>query len=431
MHKTTRYLFILLCFVLFIVLAPLIILYVSGTKLSLSDQEYTATGILVAKTDPNDADVYINDEKKDTTPATVRFLDQGEYVVTLKKEGYFDWTKRLPVETGKVTYAYEGVEAVELIRQPIPVSVPVQQVTSLLVINERAWLGAANALHTTTISNPMAVEQYTLPFTPQTITAIRDSDYLLISGDNNRNLIFNTNSRVAFSLPTQLDTATDVTASPDGTIFARANDTVYSYNLTSKVLTPVLRNAIGFTMLGNTGYIAVTQENNTTLQTAQWVNNRFTTPEPLLANQLPAADTIQLIITRNKELFAYTNTTLYRINAELEVVGNQVTSVTLDERTHELTFTTQSELWFYNFLVNRPQLLTRSTSKVNAFTLRSSIGYGFIATDTGLEMLEIDTRDHQNRYQLVAQSVQTLGISDNRDYIFTLQNGQVQLIRIR
>ncbi len=431
MDKTTRYLILLLCVVLFVIIAPLIVLYVSGTRFSLSEQEYTPTGILVAKTAPSNANVLIDTEEKDTTPATIRFLDQGEYLITLQKPTYFDWSKRLPVEPGKVTYTYEGVDAVEMLRIPEPVTVPAKDVTCLAAINQTIWFGSTNTLAFTTVSDPVRINRIPFPFTPRSITLLSGGEYLLVQNESNRKVIVDASSQALIALPDSFNSAVDLHISPSGTILARRGDTVYEYNPKNHITTPIIRNVVGFTLLEGIAYIAATGD-TVTLQTMQWVNNAFSEAEPLFTDRLPQTDNVQLIVTRNKELFALSKNNLYRINAQFELVSTQVLTATLDPRTHELTFQTPSELWFYNFLVNRPQLLTRTTTDVHTYLIRSSIGYGLLGTDQGLEALEIDSRDHQNRYQLLSgKPVWSVGVSDNREYVYALQDGQINIVRIR
>ena len=116
MKKSSRYLLISFGIIIFFVIAPLLVLYVSGTRVNLDDRDTSSTGILDVKSEPSNAQVFINNDERSSTPATIRFLTQGEYVVTIKKDGYRDWTKRLAIESGEVRFAQEGVDVVQLIK---------------------------------------------------------------------------------------------------------------------------------------------------------------------------------------------------------------------------------------------------------------------------------------------------------------------------
>ena len=89
-------------------------------------------------------------------------------------------------------------------------------------------------------------------------------------------------------------------------------------------------------------------------------------------------------------------------------------------------------LWFYNFLTNKPQLLTRSTEQVSSFFIRSSIGYGFVGSTSGLEIVEIDTRDKQNRYKIISNKpVYQIAITANQKTVLALQDSALVMLELR
>ena len=62
----------------------------------------TTTGILTVNSNPTGASVYINDTYKGKTPFKVS-LSKGNYKVTLKKEGYLDYSTTVKIEENKET----------------------------------------------------------------------------------------------------------------------------------------------------------------------------------------------------------------------------------------------------------------------------------------------------------------------------------------
>lgn len=431
MDRITRYLFILLLIVVFLVLAPLIVLYLSGTRFNLTSRDTEATGILVAKSNPSGAQVFIDGEEKDKTESTIRFLNRGDYNVRLTKDGYFPWSKRLAVESNKVTYTYEGLDAVELIRLPEPFTLTPQSVTSLVVVDDVIWFGTTNAVGHTGMSQPSEVKTISTPFTPRSLTILRNSNFLLADNGSGKKFLIDRGNDKIITLPDTLNLATDLNITSDNQLLARRSDIVYGYNFDTRVLSPLLHQVAGFTLLDNTAYVAH-RDGALTIQTLRWNGIEFGDAEPILNSQLPGSKDVQLIITTGKELFAVSEGTLYRINGQPEVVSNHILAASLDFKTNELTFSTPSELWFYNFVASKPQLLTRTTSPINTFLLRSSIGYGLIATQAGLEALEIDVRDQQNRYTLLTDApVWAVGLSDNQKNLAALQNSQIIILPIR
>jgi len=66
--------------------------------------KFQPNGILVIKSDPDGASVYIDSDLKTATNATLS-LSPGTYDIEVKKDGYFTWQKRLTIEKEVVTQA--------------------------------------------------------------------------------------------------------------------------------------------------------------------------------------------------------------------------------------------------------------------------------------------------------------------------------------
>lgn len=78
--------------------------YARGFRFDKKTWHFTPSGILVVKSEPKDAQVYLNREFKNNTDLSVS-LPPGNYDVEVKKEGYTNWYKRLTIEKETVTQA--------------------------------------------------------------------------------------------------------------------------------------------------------------------------------------------------------------------------------------------------------------------------------------------------------------------------------------
>lgn len=78
--------------------------YARGYKFDLKTFTFLPNGILVLKSEPDGASVYINGELKAATNANIS-LAPGAYDVEVKKDGYLSWYKRLTIEKEVVTQA--------------------------------------------------------------------------------------------------------------------------------------------------------------------------------------------------------------------------------------------------------------------------------------------------------------------------------------
>lgn len=79
-------------------------LYARGYRLNPQTLEVAPGGILVIKSHPDSAQVFINGEFKGATNATLN-LPPATYDVSVRKEGYITWNKRIEIQKEEVTEA--------------------------------------------------------------------------------------------------------------------------------------------------------------------------------------------------------------------------------------------------------------------------------------------------------------------------------------
>src|SRR3989338_5461590 len=82
--------------VVFVLITPILVLYARGFKVDWENKSIVKTGALVIRSEPDKAQIYLDDKKLDqTTPTNLRFLVPNDYNFRIEKEGYQSWTKRL------------------------------------------------------------------------------------------------------------------------------------------------------------------------------------------------------------------------------------------------------------------------------------------------------------------------------------------------
>lgn len=89
---------------LIITIGTFVFYYAQGYRFDTKEFKFIPNGLLVTKSDPDGAQVFINGELKTATNANI-FLPPGTYDVSIRKEGYISWNKRLTVEKEIVTEA--------------------------------------------------------------------------------------------------------------------------------------------------------------------------------------------------------------------------------------------------------------------------------------------------------------------------------------
>jgi hypothetical protein len=102
--KKLRSILFLSTLVLIITIGTFVFYYARGYRFDTKEFKFIPNGLLVTKSDPDGAQVFINGELKTATNANI-FLPPGVYDVSIRKEGYISWNKRLTVEKEIVTEA--------------------------------------------------------------------------------------------------------------------------------------------------------------------------------------------------------------------------------------------------------------------------------------------------------------------------------------
>jgi len=105
MTRRIRRIFLYSITLLFILVASTALFYAWGYSFDWEKKRPVLTGGLYLKSVPKKAEIYINNKKKDKTPAFIKRLIPREYEIKISKQGYHSWQKKLKVESKLVTEA--------------------------------------------------------------------------------------------------------------------------------------------------------------------------------------------------------------------------------------------------------------------------------------------------------------------------------------
>jgi hypothetical protein len=110
MTKRFRTILFYFLLVLFVLIAPLVILYSQGYRFDLETKKITQTGAFYFKVLPKSAEVYIGEKLKKKTDFLfgTAFIDNllpKKYAIKIEKDGYYPWQKSLEVQEKTVTEA--------------------------------------------------------------------------------------------------------------------------------------------------------------------------------------------------------------------------------------------------------------------------------------------------------------------------------------
>src|SRR3989344_5536924 len=106
MTKNTKRLFFYAAVVVFLILSYVVILYAQGYKYSFYDGKFQRTGAVALKVNTG-AKVFLNDEVQGDTSffSNIYSVDRllpGNYKLSVRKDGYSFWQKKITVDGGFV-----------------------------------------------------------------------------------------------------------------------------------------------------------------------------------------------------------------------------------------------------------------------------------------------------------------------------------------
>lgn len=105
MNKTTRRLVFLAFLGLFLISAPLVVLYTAGYRFNPQKMGLVKTGLLAVSSEPKSATVFIDGvDTEQKTNLILKNVMPGEHLIRLEKEGYWPWEKKLEVRENETTF---------------------------------------------------------------------------------------------------------------------------------------------------------------------------------------------------------------------------------------------------------------------------------------------------------------------------------------
>ena len=433
MDKITRYLILVFIIIIFIILAPLIVIYVSGKNVQLGNLLAKDTGIIDIQSSPSGAEVYIDGVKNNTTPTTVRFVKQGIHNIEVSKNGFRTWKKNLFIEAGKVTYAGTLANEVKLLPDETPLLLSSSNVESYAILDDDIIFHAPNnQLIKYSLSDKKNILQAELPSEISNIENTNNKKYLSAFTKNGNNILIDTQTLKLVNLPEAL--TADVSSlyiDDDDNILAIKDRKLIFCNLNNSQAVPLLENALAFTINNNLLYATSWNNGEIKIDTYLWDGTTLTIQGNLLTQKLALGKNYKLWLTYQKELFLLADEDFYRVNQKLDLLNKNVKSVQLDKIHRQLTYQTLSEIYYYNFISNKTELFYRTSQITEPSLVVPNIGYGFVANQNGLNAVEIDNRNGQNNYAFVTgSSISKIAITNDENTLIFLDNNKRYTITI-
>jgi hypothetical protein len=196
MSQFARRVYYLSAFLLFAVLAPLLLAWTGGYRWENIRSGFVRTGAIVVYSDPK-ATLYLNNEAQGTTPLRLTHVAPGAYTLELRKEGFGTWTHALRVSPsiaqviGPVFLYPVNFTSTALIAPPSSAAIVAVDQQNIFSINT---VDASTTIQT--LWPVTALSASTLPFVPLT-TAVSSDRQSTAWQDTERTMVITTKSPTA------------------------------------------------------------------------------------------------------------------------------------------------------------------------------------------------------------------------------------------
>jgi hypothetical protein len=426
MSKKSRYLLLAVGFVLFLILAPLLVMYAGGIVYNPSEHAFVKTGLLSIRSDPKSAQVFLDGKLKRNSAGDLKFLLPKEYEITLKKTGYYDWDKRLSVDAGQVTWASPSFGKVYLFKNNLRPENVGSNVMDFDIQNNRLAYITSAGLTFSSLDKGSQNQNYSLPKPVNSLKLAPSGRYAVLADEKNTLLLFDSETGKFTDLTGVFDSGSQLKFSPQNELFILDKDSLYRFSLGQKQL--VLKNVLAFGFEADNLYYVKKTENGNELLLATTASAEG----QLLKSSLPDFESGDLFVTFDKQIILLADQTLYSVNSGMLQLASGVSVLNFNPDHATLVFVHGSELDDYNFLSHQLEFITRSEKIITQPNLPPQLGNAFYVSDNTFSGIELDTRDRQNRYQFYQGSDLTkLWINNDGSEAWFLDSGNLKNLQLR
>jgi len=411
MDKNLRRIYFITFIVIFLVCAPIIVLYSLGYRYDFPKNKLLKTGLLIIESSPRSASVYLNNKYIQKTPARIINLTPGEYQIRVEKDGCFSWQKTLAVFSKTTTFAdniilfkSSGKPQEKILGSILDYQISFDEKKVVYLISNQnkkeVWLyyfdtQEKNKIYETSLENDISDFSWS-----------KDGRKILFKQDNQkqtRELIVDTLDPEHLILLDQISSLTfdKLTWSDSSDIlYGLTKNHLFEIDLTNRRATSLGQEIINDFFLNNHQIYLISQDY--TLK--QKVGEQFKTLEELdRADYKFLESSPQYLVLQNQ----FTKKIkLVPINANLSppVFEMEINNLKWSNDGKKLVVWNDFEIWMHDFEKQEQYLINRYSEQVEKASWYENLDYLVYGLTDSINIIELDQRDRRNSYQLIKTS---------------------------
>ncbi|MFA6304667.1 MAG: PEGA domain-containing protein [Patescibacteria group bacterium] len=406
--NSRRYLVIILTLI-FVIIAPTLILYGLGYKYDWAKKRLEKTGVFFIKSFPKGADIYLEGIKlKKKTPNQITRLLPKTYEVKIAQEGFRPWLKNLAIEPQITTFIedvslfYQQPEIKTLAKGSFTDFLTSQNLENIALIEKGKdnkyilWFyNPNNESFSKLYESTKNLQLLSWSDSGQKILLQENSDYLVVN-KNQPDLVYNLN-KIYKTTFDQLKWD----ALNDNLLYGLKNQQLGLINLNQKNYTTITTDKIIDFLPYKNGVLCLnkTFEN---LYLKIYLPN-----EERLIFTLPSGENYQFSNLDGQQIALndQNQKQLYIINPNSS--SQPISSILKNAsgfswHDQALIYWDNSELWAFYPVSNQKILLERTVQKISKAFWHPNIVYIYAVIGNKLKLYELDSRDQRNIYDILS-----------------------------
>ena len=409
MTLRTRRILSLIFIILFLAITPVIMFYAVGYRLSKNGLAIQKTGMFIIDSKPRGAKIFIDGKPQTTwfssifnkknfmsTPAKIKNLLPGEYNLRLELGGYWNWQKKLTVNSGASTFA----ENIYLFKNDLPAQIAPAATKSIHLSPDKNQAVILSAELITFFNLANEAEK-----------SVKRND---ITGKN----ILWSQSQTKIIIDNYLYDLADLSSVIDlkkltansfnykwigGALYYQDKNSIYrleASGLPKKIINYKIFN--DYLIKNNYIHLIIKSGAAANLEVIDAV-----TGQNLKTINLPTALNYSFINAEQNllNLYDHSHKILYLIDPLavyqplVEIINNVKTAFWINSS--NLLYTNDFEIWLYNLETKNKILLTRIADTINQAILHPSKDYIIYSTEQTINAIELDEREKRNITELI------------------------------
>lgn len=408
MNLRTRRLIYLTFTIIFLVIAPFLIYYALGYRYNFTKKRLEKTGVIYIKSYPRHAEIYLNNKLyPEKTPTQINRLLANNYQIKIVKDGYFPWSKTLPVFPQATTFIEDATLFKNQLKS-VPLSLAEYQqlavspdVTKAILLEKRL---SDNVLHLYNLLNNEDTVVYQTPLKLTVDSWCPNSNKVIVK-KNLDYLILNAESLAVTSFYDLFKRNFEQVKCDyynDNIIYGLKDGYLYQLDLLAKKITLLLNERVINFLPWKTQLIYLTSIND------KYYLKSFFNQKSESILILPWSNHYQFYPSAGKEfaLLDQDEAQAYLINPDDSQPLHRILKniISLKWYDKQMIYWNDFELLVYYPESNETILLERTSLPIQNAFWHPAYTYVFGQINNLLKIYELDSRDQRNIYELMSVS---------------------------